>query len=154
MQCLRMGDKVDVLAETGQAKLPQQKRSLSPSLNSVSPHKFEDSWQKVSGNKDRNKFQRFTTLHLLNLRLLEEELSTLQEQVIRAGLKISGPWNEANGIIFTKTDDSLDILDENGKLSSDFVIKLRTLTQQYGVYIPPRRVVRQTKILRRGFTCL
>lgn len=127
---LKMSEQPDVpaihLAKT------QTRDPATPPVPILRVHDFEESWGKVTNSGVLNQFHRYNTLHLLNLRFLEEELATVESQVLRAGLKFSGREKGPDQIIFEEAIISPDVCDSNGKVSQAYVEKLRNLIQKYG----------------------
>lgn len=81
-------------------------------------------------------FQRFRTAHLLNLRLLESEIRTLNHKLYQAGLNLNehaigeerlGVKYEERGV---ETESPTKVITE------DLVLKLRDLLKQYGMAKP------------------
>jgi hypothetical protein len=95
---------------------------------------FEKVW--ASSTEDNNLtlygFRRFKTTHLLNLRLLEEEIDRIDHQVYQAGLKLGMDPTPADrlGLKHCKKDEHalhpVDVMDEQ------LILKLRDLLRQYG----------------------
>ena len=95
---------------------------------------FEKVW--ASSTEDNNLtlygFRRFKTTHLLNLRLLEEEIDRIDHQIYQAGLKLGMDPAPADrlGLKHCKKDEHAlrpeDVMDEQ------VILKLRDLLRQYG----------------------
>jgi hypothetical protein len=95
---------------------------------------FEKAW--TLSTEDSNLalygFRRFKTAHLLNLRLLEEEIDQIDHQIYQAGLKLGiGPApNDRLGLKHCQKDEHAlcpeEVLDEG------LILKLRELLRQYG----------------------
>ena len=77
-------------------------------------------------------FRRFRTTHLLNLRLLEEEIDQLDHKIFQAGLNLGmEPTNmDKLGLKDSKRDKSAPSPEE--ALDPDLVSKLRQLLKDYG----------------------
>jgi hypothetical protein len=95
---------------------------------------FEKVW--ASSTEDNNLtlygFRRFKTTHLLNLRLLEEEIDRIDHQIYQAGLKLGMDPTPADrlGLKHCKKDEHAlcpeDVMEEQQ------IPKLRDLLRQYG----------------------
>lgn len=102
---------------------------------------FERLW--TSSTEDNNlslyAFRRFKTTHLLNLRLLEDEISQIDHQIYQTGLSLDlGPTSaDRLGLKHCKRDKNAlrpeELIEENTKL------KLRDLLRQYGKSNTPKR---------------
>lgn len=113
-----------------------------PTENSDSCKLFEKVW--ASCTEDNNLalygFRRFKTTHLLNLRLLEEEIDRIDHQIYQAGLKLGMDPTPADrlGLKHCKKDEHAlrpeDVMDEQ------LILKLRHLLKQYGksIYMEKR----------------
>jgi hypothetical protein len=97
-------------------------------------HNLKERWDSVNVNPRQPfskkleaaySFRRFSTMHHLNLRFLENEILTLEQQFIEAGLVLS---KATDGII----DIDPRLSNHEGNISTAFVGDLRRLVHQYG----------------------
>lgn len=79
-------------------------------------------------------FRRFKTTHLLNLRFLENEIAELDHIIYQAGLSLEGPVSPCDrlGLKHSQKDANVPAIPET--ITKEFVLKLRGLIQQYGMY--------------------
>lgn len=79
-------------------------------------------------------FRRFKTTHLLNLRFLENQIAELDHTIYQAGLSLDSPVSPFDrlGLKHSKKDTSMPAVNE--VITKEFVLKLRSLLQQYGTY--------------------
>lgn len=95
---------------------------------------FEKVW--ASSTEDNNLtlygFRRFKTTHLLNLRLLEEEIDRVDHQIYQAGLKLGMDPTPADrlGLKHCKKDEHA--LRPEDVMDKELILKLRDLLRQYG----------------------
>jgi hypothetical protein len=77
-------------------------------------------------------FRRFKTTHLLNLRLLEDEIDRIDHQIYQAGLKLTVDSAPADrlGLKHCKKDEHA--LRPEEAIGEPLISKLRNLLQQYG----------------------
>jgi hypothetical protein len=95
---------------------------------------FAKAWASSTEDNDLSLygFRRFKTTHLMNLRLLEEEIYRMDHQIYQAGLKlgIDRTPRDRLGLKYCKLDEhslsTEEVMDEK------FVLKLRDLIKQYG----------------------
>jgi hypothetical protein len=109
-------------------------KAILNSEKSESHKLFEKAW--TLSTEDNNLalygFRRFKTAHLLNLRLLEEEIDQVDHQIYQAGLKlgIDPAPNDRLGLKHCQKDEHAlcpeEVLDEG------LILKLRELLRQYG----------------------
>lgn len=99
-------------------------------------HNFKTRWKSVNVSpKDKinfevsHSFRKFRTMHLLNLRFLENEILALEQLFFQAGLHISKPNEDGNP---NAIDPRFSSDQEN--ISATFVETLRRLIEQYGKY--------------------
>jgi hypothetical protein len=112
-----------------------------PSIEYSDHHRlFEKLWtSSTEDNLSLYAFRRFKTTHLLNLRLLEEEISQIDHQIYQTGLNLGvGPTSaDRLGLKHCKRDKNAlrpeELIEENMKL------KLRDLIRQYGECNTPMR---------------
>lgn len=79
-------------------------------------------------------FRRFKTTHLLNLRFLENEIAELDHIIYQAGLSLESPPSGIDrlGLKHSKRDTNAPVINET--ITKEFVLKLRGLIQEYGIY--------------------
>ena len=79
-------------------------------------------------------FRRFKTTHLLNLRLLEDEIANLDHEVYQAGLglRLLPSSTDRLGLRHSKLDS--DVPSVHDTFTRDFVLSLRGLVKEYGTW--------------------
>lgn len=89
-------------------------------------------------------FRRFRTTHLLNLRLLETEIDTIDHKIYQAGLGLDLPLTSADklGLKHSKRDEHAPSPEEI--FNPEFVSRLRQLLKEYGTLLHWERI-RRTK---------
>ena len=103
-------------------------------LNARVRQSFKNQWPLVTHTNHLALFgfRRFRTGHLLNLRLMEEEIKALDHNIFQAGLMLEDGSRKGDrlGIAHAKRDPSL-----NGAATVDheMVLKLRSLLKDYGM---------------------
>ena len=80
-------------------------------------------------------FRRFRTTHLLNLRLLETEIGTIDHKIYQAGLGLGLPLTSADrlGLKHSKRDEHAPSPEEI--FNPEFVSRLRQLLKEYGTLL-------------------
>jgi hypothetical protein len=116
-------------------KMPQSSLGTMVSDGKLEACKlFEKVW--ALSTEDNNialyGFRRFKTIHLMNLRLLEDEIDRIDHQIYQAGLKLtvgSAPADRL-GLKHCKKDEHA--LRPEEAISEPLISRLRNLLQQYG----------------------
>jgi hypothetical protein len=85
-------------------------------------------------------FRRFKTTHLLNLRLLEEEIDQIDHQIYQTGLRLAEPTS-ADRLGLKNCQKDEHALRPEEILDRQLVFKLRDLLRQYGRCIPIEQLV-------------
>jgi hypothetical protein len=95
---------------------------------------FRKAWASstADGNLTLHGFRRFKTTHLLNLRLLENEIAEMDHTVYQAGLSLDLSPSPADrlGLKHSIRDASTPKVEE--VITPEFITKLRDLIKQYG----------------------
>ncbi|KAF2494970.1 hypothetical protein BU16DRAFT_573185 [Lophium mytilinum] len=104
---------------------------------SQSPKETIDNFRKgwIASTSDNNLtlhgFRRFKTTHLLNLRLLENEIADMDHVIYQSGLSLglSASFTDRLGLNHSKKDANIPKIDD--AITPEFVLKLRDLLKQY-----------------------
>ncbi|KAI9778745.1 MAG: hypothetical protein M1816_003918 [Peltula sp. TS41687] len=83
-------------------------------------------------------FRRFKTTHLLNLRFLEDEIAEMDHTIYQAGLSL-GQSPSSLGLNHVKKDANAPSIDD--AITREFVLKLRDLLGQYGLWQEMRLIM-------------
>jgi hypothetical protein len=98
-------------------------------------HDFRMLWQEATADSDLALygFRRFKTTHLLNLRLLENEIAELDHQIYQAGLSLnlSISQHDRLGLKHSKKDEDVPEIHET--INRDLILRLRDLLKDYGL---------------------
>jgi hypothetical protein len=95
---------------------------------------FRKCW-KVStadSNLTLHGFRRFKTIHLLNLRFLENEIAEMDHTLYQAGLSLGLNSSSVDrlGLRHSKIDANIPSIEES--ITPEFILKLRDLLKKYG----------------------
>lgn len=106
-------------------------RVLSPMAS-----RFSQSWPiaTADSNVTLHGFQRFKTTHLINLRLLEQEIAEMDRKLYQAGLSLGHDISAADRLGLKTARRDSDATCANETITDEFVEKLRRLISQYGPY--------------------
>lgn len=100
----------------------------------VSTDAFRKAWSysTADNNLTLHGFRRFKTTHLLNLRLLEHEISEMDHTVYQAALSLDlcPSTTDRLGLRHCKRDAKPPKVEQ--VITQEFIIKLRSLLKQYG----------------------
>jgi hypothetical protein len=117
------------MSATNPASVPSQSQHLA--------EEFRKCWtaSTADNNLTLHGFRRFKTTHLVNLRLLEQEIADMDHTVYQAGLSIGlGPSSiDRLGLQHSKRD--AEVPDINDTITQEFVLRLRNLLKQYGALL-------------------
>lgn len=98
---------------------------------------FRRLWPRITddNNLTLHGFRRFKTTHLLNLRLLEDEIAQIDHVIYQAGLSLGYEPSARDrlGLRDSKRDSRVAGIEVT--ITPELVVKLRTLIQQYGTYV-------------------
>ena len=104
--------------------------------DSQSAHLFCNLWSNITDDNALTLFgfRRFRTTHLLNLRLLEAEIDTIDHKIYQTGLGLGLPSTSADklGLKHNKRDKHAPSPEEI--LDPELVSKLRQLLREYGMF--------------------
>jgi predicted phage gp36 major capsid-like protein len=105
-----------------------------PSQSQHLAEEFRKCWtaSTADNNLTLHGFRRFKTTHLVNLRLLEQEIADMDHIVYQAGLSLglNPSSTDRLGLQHSKRDSKAP--DINDTITQDFVLRLRNLLKQYG----------------------
>ncbi|KAK5633653.1 hypothetical protein RRF57_009367 [Xylaria bambusicola] len=97
--------------------------------------KFIQHWQRATdcNNISLHGFRRFKTIHLLNLRFLEDEIAGLDHGIYQAGLSLGHDPSSSDrlGLRYGKKDENAPQLDET--ITQETISRLRSLLKEYGM---------------------
>ncbi|KAL9034002.1 MAG: hypothetical protein Q9214_007245 [Letrouitia sp. 1 TL-2023] len=104
--------------------------------DSVIEHNFRKLWHKVT---DDNYFalfgfRRFRTAHLLNLRLLENEIDGLDRKMYQAGIKLGAIPTSGKRLGLAKARKDADAPNADEVMKEESVLKMRRLLEEYGTF--------------------
>lgn len=95
---------------------------------------FHKAW--VASTADNNLtlhgFRRFKTTHLLNLRLLENEIAEMDQVVYQAGLSLNISPSPVDRLGLNYCRRNAKIPKAGDAITNEFIQKLRDLLKQYG----------------------
>lgn len=96
---------------------------------------FRQFWPRVTNdsNLTLHGFRRYKTTHLLNLRILEDEIAELDHAIYQAGLSLGHEPSARDRLALKKSKTDTDVPDVEDTITRQLVLKLRLLVQQYGV---------------------
>jgi hypothetical protein len=79
-------------------------------------------------------FRRFKTTHLVNLRLLESEITEMDHRIYQAGISlgVSPSSTDRLGLKHSKKDASVPNVEDT--ITPEFIAKLRELMKQYSMW--------------------
>jgi hypothetical protein len=80
-------------------------------------------------------FRRFKTTHLLNLRLLEEEIDRIDHRIYQAGLKLGIDPSSSDRLGLKYCQKEEHALRPEEIINEELISKLRELLRQYGKYL-------------------
>lgn len=100
-------------------------------------HLFMNSWSEITSDNRHTLFgfRRYRTIHLLNLRLLEAEIGTIDHDIYQAGLQLDQPLGREHildrlGLKHAKIDPKRAKVEE--VVNKDSILRLRKLIKEYG----------------------
>jgi len=96
--------------------------------------RFSQSWPiaTADSNVTLHGFQRFKTTHLINLRLMEQEIAEMDRKLYQAGLSWGHDISSADRLGLGAARRDSDTTNANETITTEFVEKLRRLISQYG----------------------
>jgi hypothetical protein len=110
------------------------------STTSERSRQFAKHWRSCTtdNNITLHGFRRFKTAHLLNLRILEDEIAEMDHKIYQAGLHsgIEPTSEDRLGLKHGRKDPKSTSVDE--VMNSGFILQLRSLVQQYGMCLDSR----------------
>lgn len=90
----------------------------------------------ADNNMTMHGFRRFKTSHLVNLRLLEDELEKLDRDVYQAGMKLGAPISKIDRLGLGQSERDRDAKTASEVMNRETVMRLRGLVQEYGKSLP------------------
>lgn len=98
---------------------------------------FRKLWQIAAADDNMTMygFRRFKTSHLLNLRFLEHETELLDRDIYQAGLKLGFPTSSTDRLGLERSVKDENAKDASEVITSDSVVRLRKLIQEYGMFL-------------------
>lgn len=126
--------------EQGSSHSSQQDESKEHgkfNLNDCYLDLFMKSWREITSDNRHTLFgfRRYRTIHLLNLRLLEAEIGTIDHDIYQAGLQLDQPLGREHildrlGLKHAKIDSKRAKVEE--VVNKDSILRLRKLIKDYG----------------------
>ena len=96
---------------------------------------FRKAWiaSTADSNQTLHGFRRFKTAHLLNLRLLEDEVAQMDNTLYQAGLSLDLPISSTDRLRLKKIKKDPTFPGISATITPEFVQKFRDLLKQYGM---------------------
>lgn len=97
---------------------------------------FRKLWRKVTDDNDLilYGFRKFRTIHLFNIRFLEEEIDKFDHQVYQTGRKLGYSPGIIDKLGLKGWKKDVNAREVNEVIDQELALKLRELLKQYGIY--------------------
>lgn len=110
----------------------------SPSANSEpNIETFRKCWiaSTADSNLTLHGFRRFKTTHLVNLRLLENEIAEMDHTVYQAGISLGISPTSTDRLGLKHSARDANVANIENTITPEFVAKLRELLKKYGMWL-------------------